>query len=236
MNVTLCSAFRNSSAYIDRYFVQVAGLRDALKRRGDCLYLVLAEGDSVDATWSDLFWQTDDFDAEVLRVNHGGPDHGSVVNAERFANMAKVWNEIWRRIPDDADAVIFVESDLIWQPSTILALLDDLEHVPAVAPKIILRREGWPPNLFYDVWAFRRNGEHFTHNPPYVPLTVKGHIEMMDGSLGQIDSAGSCIVMRGEVARGLCWPPEDVVVGVCRQIRERGDSIWLDAQQTVVHP
>lgn len=241
MNVTLCSAFRNASSYIARYRLQMLGLAAALSKRRDKLRVIWCEGDSIDDTWHQLRHMYYSEDAECYSIDmfqhhHFGPDHGSVVNAERFANMAKVWTEIWRRIPDDADAVIFVESDLIWQPSTILALLDDLERVPAVAPMVLLERAGYPAKQFYDVWAFRRNGEHFTHNPPYVPLTVKGHTEMMDGSLEQIDSAGSCIVMRGDVARGVTWPPEDVVVGVCRQIRERGDSVWLDAKETVVHP
>lgn len=240
MNVTLCSAFRNASSFIGRYFEQMAKLQERLDEREDELHLVLCEGDSMDNTWSCLYSFTDDFNCEVFRLDHGGPAYGSVVNAERFANIAKVCNAIWERIPQacpvgDADAVIFVESDLIWQPATMLALLDDLEHVPAVSPMVMLEREGWPPNLFYDTWAFRRNGAHFTHNPPYVPLTIKGHTMMMDTGLEQIDSAGSCMAIRGPLARQLCWPAEDVFVGLCRRIYEMGGSVWLDPMQRVVH-
>lgn len=230
MNVTLCSAFRSSMSYLARYLNQVSGLRQALGDRDDRLNFVWGEGDHVDDTRRVLVGASVFYNAEIVTVNHFGPDHGSVVNAERFANMAKVWNEIWRRIPDDADAVIFVESDLIWEPATMLALLDDLEHVPAVAPKIILQREGYHPAFWYDNWAFWRNGVQISVVPPYFADLIGN-----DDLLG-LDSAGSCLVMRGNVARGLCWPPEDVVRGVCRQIRERGDSIWLDAKETVIHP
>lgn len=231
MNVTLCSAFRNASAFIGRYFEQMAKLRDRLGERGDCLYLVLAEGDSIDATWSDLFWVTDDFDCEVIRVNHGGPDYGSVVNAERFANIAKVCNAIWERIPQDAGAVIFVESDLIWEPSTMLALLDRLPKYPAVAPRIMLQREGFPDGYFYDTWAFRRNGKHFSGWLPW----WDDDEDRAYGEPVQLDSAGSCMAIRGDLARQLCWPAEDVLVGLCRLIYERGGSVWLDPKASVIH-
>lgn len=232
MNVTLCSAFRNSTPYLRRYFEQVARLGNLLDGH---LHVIWCEGDSTDRTYNALvavssFGKAQGcYTTDVFQHSHGGPDHGSVVNAERFANMAKVWNEIWRRIPDDADAVVFVESDLIWEPATIIALLDDLAIVPAVAPKIILRREGYHPEFWYDNWGFWRNGVQIRTMPPYFAELTP------DGDLLELDSAGSCLVMRGDVARRVSWPPEDVIRGVCRQIREGGDSVWLDAMQKVIH-
>jgi hypothetical protein len=52
----------------------------------------------------------------------------------------------------------------------------------------------------------------------------------------RLDSAGSLLVMQGEKVRELCWPQEDVVVGLCRQIYEFGGSVWLDPAQRVIHP
>lgn len=229
MNVTLCSAFRSATSYIERYCSQVGALATALLNRGDHLNCIWGEGDHTDDTPLVLRTAAPFYDAEIVTVNHGGPDHGSVVNAERFANMAKVWNEIWARIPGDADAVIFVEADLVWESCTMLALLGDLQDVPCVAPKIILRREEWPANFWYDNWGYWRNGVQIGTMPPYF-------VDLMpDTHLLELDSAGSCLVMRGDVARGLTWPPEDVIVGICRQIRERGGSVWLDAQQKVIH-
>lgn len=234
MNVTLCSAFRNATPYLERYLRQVSGLGERLWNQGNRLSIVLCEGDSSDNTYQLLgdaiSRQVDDYfpvDVDLFQHSHGGPDHGSVVNAERFANLARVWNAIWARIPQDADAVIFVESDLAWEPATIIALLDDLAHVPAVAPMVMLKREEWPDNCFYDFWAFRKNGRNFCMLPPYS--------EWLGNDMMQLDSAGSCIVMRSDLARQLTWPPEDVCVGLCRQIYELGGSVWLDPKASVIH-
>lgn len=228
MNVTLCSAFRNASNYIDRYFAQVDRLSNALDQRGDILHLILAEGDSADNTWQSLHRVACDGNMQLVTVNHGGPDYGSVVSTERFANLAKVCNAIWQRLPANADAVVWMESDLIWEPATVLALLDHLTHVPAVAPMVMLRREGFPADFFYDSWAFRKNGKHFGHWPPYD--------DWLGEDMMQVDSAGSCLVMRGDVARAVHWPSEDVIVGLCRLINEQGGSVWLDSKLQVTHP
>lgn len=229
MNVCACSSFRSSTGYLARYFDQMAGLRRSLARRGDGLYLVLAEGDHADDTRAqlpDMLWN---FCATLISYDHGGPDHGSVVNAERFANLAKVWGRIWAAIPNDADAVLFVESDLIWAPATMLALIDHLREYPAMAPMVMLQREGYPPDSFFDVWAFRKGNLPFNHRPPYFsgwPSSVPV----------QIDTAGSCIAFRGDIACQLVWPPEDVVRGICRQVYELGGSVWLDPALAIVHP
>lgn len=229
MNVTLCSAFRDSSAYIGRYFEQIASLRAALEMRGDCLGLVLGEGDSVDDSGEALYAAIVEgrYETTLLDVTHGGPYHGSVAHPERFRQLAYIWNEIWSAIQHNADAVLFVESDLIWDAPTLVALIDHLAVVPAIAPMVMLERKGYPANCFYDVWSFRKNGQHFNPLPPYDAW--------LDSDLMQLDSAGSCIAMRGDLARQLHWPDEDVVVGVCRQIYELGGSVWLDPALKIIH-
>lgn len=228
MKVAFCSAFRSATHYLDRYFEQVAGLRALLETRGDTLRLILGEGDHVDDTRALLPLMSCGYDAEIVSYDHGGPDHGSVVNPVRFANMAKIWNRIWQRVPQDADAVVFCEADLVWQPETMLDLIDNLAHAPAVAPFIRLQRRGWPSDAFYDNWAFRRNGIHIGLRPPYFEgWDVQQPI--------QVDSGGSCVAMRGALARRVSWPAEDVIVGLCRQLYEQGGSLWLLPQLEVVH-
>ena len=91
--------------------------------------------------------------------------------------------------------------------------------------------ESPPSNLYYDVWAHRRNGVQFTKQPPYhaeLPLVADWLLEM--------DSIGSIIAMRGDVARAVYVPMEDVLVGTCRMIRELGHKIWLDTGAKCLHP
>lgn len=229
MNVVICSAFRNASGYIDRYFEQIYELERLLFLRGDCLSLVLGYGDSTDNTGTLLFEQTSGgIGARLIDVSHGGQAFGSIVNAERFRQLAYVGNKILANVPfADADAVIWLESDLIWEPCVIVELLNHLQWHACVAPMIM---DSPPANTFYDTWAFRRGGICFVKQSPY-------HAGMMGGDhMVEMDSVGSCVVMRADAIRGVIVPEDDVLVGVCRQIKDKGGRVFMDTSQKVFHP
>jgi hypothetical protein len=223
----LCSSFRNASSYIDHYFEQVEGLACLLAARGDRLALILGYGDCEDDT-AERLWEAASFAVGALLVecNHGGPWFGPVVDAQRFKQLAFVANRVWRCVPAEADAVLWVESDLIWAPATLLALVDDLQAVPAAAPMVM---DG--PESFYDVWAYRRCGRHFTKQPPYHPDLMAEASDLLP-----LESAGSCLAIRGSTARQLSFPEEDVFVGFCRKLYQIGDSVWLNRRAFVCHP
>lgn len=236
MNVCLCSSFRNAASYIDRYFEQVEGLAALLALRGDRLALYLGYGDSTDNTGELLHeaasWAVG---ALLIECSHGGPQYGPVADAQRFRQLAFVANRILACIPYEAERVVWMESDLVWTPATLLCLLDKVDEYPVIAPMVMHAQSpglyaGAGP-FFYDTYAFRRNGVQFTNQPPY-------HADLRDaaGEMLQLDSAGSCLVMRGELARQITCPQDDVVVGMCRQINELGESIWLHRLATVFHP
>lgn len=229
MNVCLISCFRNAALYIGRYFEQVAMLRMALAMRSDRLQLVLGEGDSLDDTRHllDRLGGMNLFRATIVDCAHGGPEFGSVVDIRRFRQLAHVGRCLWAAIPADADAVLYVESDLIWDAATLVKLLDRLEDCPAVAPMVMLQREGWSADTFYDVWAFRKYSKMFNPQPPY-----------FDGwpqvSLVPLGSAGSCVAVRAALARQLV-PDERVFPGICEQIYYLNGSVWLDPTLSVYH-
>lgn len=230
MNVCLVSAFRNAARYVERYVAQVALLNARLRWRGDELVCIWGVGDSTDGTLQRLDEARlgTGLQRLVVNVSHGGPEYGSVVDARRFKQLAYVGNQLWAQIPADVDAVVHVESDLIWDVSTMLELLLALRGVPAVAPMV--KRRAGSKAIFYDTWAARRDGIHFQNRAPYHPMLARNHAQLV-----QVDSMGSCLAMRGELAQGLHWPEEDVIVGVCRQINERGGSIWLHTDLAVWH-
>lgn len=233
MNVTVLSAFRDATAYLGRYFDQVTMLNALLADRGDTLTLVLAEGDSSDGTEWLLDRLVTGF-APSLRIvpvkhEHGGPRYGSIEHPQRFKQLAGLGNALLRHIPRDADAVMLVESDLVWAAKTLVALLDRLQSVHAVAPMVMDR---YPADRFYDVFAFRRKGERFANDVPYHPDLAT----MQPGDLLELESAGSVLAMRGHLARRVYYPTEDVIVGLCRQLRSLGGSIWLDPGLVVRHP
>jgi hypothetical protein len=119
--------------------------------------LVIAEGDSEDGTYDKLeaFIGERDAGDVLLKVDHGGPKYGSVDHPARWAQIALVCNAVMDAMPADERPKVYVESDLIWLPSTITDLVLDLELVPAVA---LCLRHG----RFYDIWGHRGlDGERF---------------------------------------------------------------------------
>lgn len=232
MLITLASIFRDSMSYLDRYFGQADNLFRLLFNEGHGMTLVLVEGDSVDETWEALqdrvhqrFHSTR---GVALKYDHGGQKFGSVDNPTRWSQISQVCNRALESVPLYSQAVIYVESDLIWEPGVMLALLGHLKKVPAVAP-MCFHREGF----FYDTWGHRKDGQAFRSSPPYHPALLS----VQPGELVPIDSAGSCIVMRGEVARTARFdPPEEGIVGFCQNMALNGFQLYLDPKQRVTHP
>lgn len=226
MNITILSSFRNATRHIDRYFTQIDALAACLARRGDRLNLQLGYGDSTDGTSEMLFESAACSIGAVLHnVTHGGAEYGSIEHPQRFKQLAYVGNRLLATIPPDADVVGIVESDLIWDAMTMLRLIDHLRDVPAVAPMIM---DG--PDSFYDVFAFRRDGQRFTKTPPYHAVFSRGD------DLVQLDSAGSVLWMRGDLARVVRCTEDEVIVGLCEDINAHAGSIWLDSRCIVHHP
>lgn len=230
MNITLCSAFRDSTPYLQRYFAQVNALDDALYEQGHRLSFVWGEGDSTDATKNTLLAACYRFRATVVDCAHGGKAYGSVINAQRFRQLAHVGKCIFAAIPEEADLVVYVESDLIWEPATLLALIERVMNgeCSVIAPMVFLRRAGWPADSFYDGFCFRAEDRHFAHQPPYHPA-------YRPDRPFRVDSVGSCVVMRGEIARSLIFDEQTIFPDLCGQIRAGGDSVWVDPRCAVYH-
>lgn len=223
--ITVGSIFRNSTGYHDRYFDQIAKLEAAI---GEPVRLVIAEGDSDDGSYPDLYQRTIDREWDrLLKVDHGGRHFGSVDHPQRWAQVALVCNAVMVAAEPSLDGpMIYVESDLIWEPATMIQLLEDLAVVPAAAP---LSMTG---GRFYDIWGHRgMDGQPFNTIPPYHPSLDT------DAPLVQIGSAGSCVVMREEVARVARFGENDCIVGLGREIRHKAEaSLWLDRRVSVEHP
>lgn len=229
MKVVVTSIVRDGASYLGRYFGQVRVLRGMLARRGHTLAAVLGEGDSVDGSWGLM----GDFVLElgngsrVVDVSHGGRAFGSVDDATRWGQIAGCWNRLYGELAADVfDAVIYVEADLLWEPEMMVRLLGHLTNVPAVAP-MSFHRNGF----FYDVWGHRGlDGVHFTPFAPYHGALAEARAD----ELVQVASAGSCMVMLGEVARQCRFAMEDAMLG--HAIYEEGWRLWLDARERVEHP
>jgi len=231
MNVTLCSAFRDAMPYLQRYFAQVDALDHALHEQGHRLMFVWGEGDSADRTRETLVAAYYRYRVLLVDCTHGGPAYGSVVNEQRFRQLAHVGKQIFAAIPADADVVVYVESDLVWEPATLLALIERVASgaYPAISPMVLLERDGWPADSFYDCWgAIGLNGRHFAHQPPY-------NAGYTPDKPFPVSSMGSCMAMRGDLARRIVVDDE-LFQGVSAQIWRMGESVWIDPNLIIRHP
>ena len=273
MHIAVGSMFRNSEGYIGRYVAQFNALVQAAPQH--TFEPILAEGDSTDRSWEML---NDAFPGHVIKREHGGrwfgvsgPDwHTSADDPQCMSQVSFVCNGVLEMVKPDHDVLLWVESDIIWQPSTMLALISWLknpnwepvteyttgtvmwEGVDAVAPLCIgnelwhfrvhplLNARGRHPYCnckdpsavhLYDWWGLEAEGRKFQVCPPFHPMLEK------EASLYPMDTVGSCLVMRGNVARECRYdPPERGMSGFCENIRSHGYKIWLDPKLKVRHP
>lgn len=224
MKIVLGSAFRNSAGrQIDRYFSQARTLRNALEHQGHSLFVVASEGDSSDNTPHVLDVELTTIPGKRVTYNHGGPWFGSTEAPERFKALQGVGNSILEAVPDDAGILIYVESDLIWSNTTLLALLDRVlvDGLDVVSPLV------FAGEAFYDIFAFRKSGSRFGPFPPF-------HPEL--NGLTEVDSTGSCLVMKADVARKARVSDHNGLVGFCDEARSKGFHVWVDPDQRIFHP
>lgn len=238
MKVVIGSAFRNSAGVqLQRYFHQVDALRDLLKEEGHSLRVVAVEGDSVDNTRAELMRWAEycTLALTIVTRNHGKRVFGSTEEPERMAALSYVGNGILESVLDEDDALIYVESDLVWRAETMRSLLNKLgqsvvlpqggevRRVDAISPLV------FAAEAFYDIWAFRKSGHRFGPFHPY-------HGELLFDRPTPVDSTGSCIVMRGEVARTCRIIDNDALVGFGRDVWAKGFALYADAQERIDHP
>jgi hypothetical protein len=218
---------------LDRYFAQVAQLQHALR---GALRLILVEGDSTDDTWAQLHRRCDGLDAVIVKREHGGPAYGSVDLPARWKQLAYCCNGVLDAVRDmtDVSALIYVESDLVWRPETMLRLLSVAGTSGAAAPMCFTAPQGLdgPRGTFYDIWGHMKDGVNFSPHPPYHPALTNGQ------RLVAIDSAGSCVVASGGIVRDprVRFDEADCIRGYCRSIRALGVTLWLDTTCEVRHP
>jgi hypothetical protein len=229
VRVALASIFQDSTPYLKRYYDQVAALSAELYRRpSDTLRCIWVEGDSVDGTYEWLRAEQANYtavsrfgiemDVMLSQHNHGGPKYGSVDDINRWRQLAPVLNATLDNLQPDDDAVIYVESDLIWDAETMIRLLNRLGQYPAVGG-LIYHAAGF----FYDTYAYRQNGQRF--GADFLPV---------DSEPFRVDSIGSCIVMRGEVARACRFGADTCLIG--ESLKAHGYELWVDPTCRIVHP
>lgn len=223
MNIAIGSAFRNSGANAPRYMERVKELIDSYD--DDVSIRVIAvEGDSTDNTRDALVMAAEyhRIPLSLLTCNHGGPVFGSVESEARFTALSKVGNAIFDGVRHADDVLVYIESDLIWDPETMKSLIFDAmtgrQSFQVFSPLIMAR------DNFYDIWAFRKSGQRFSPFAPFYPGLDEATAH---GQIFEVDSVGSCLVMAGAYARACRIRDNNCLVGWCADAQSRGLRIGV---------
>lgn len=228
MRIAVVSSFRNMAGRIEAYFARVCALQS--HAGASALVRVIAvEGDSTDGTAWELVRVAGRLAVPVTVVehSHGKRVFGSTEEPERLRALTGVMMAGLGAVELADDGVIVVEADLLWRPHQVGSVLD-----------LAMRREGgfdvvapmiFAGENFYDVWGFRKGGERFAPFPPY-------HRELPPQGLTEVDSVGSCLAMRGEVARRVRPIGEEAIVSWCAGARAAGYRIAVAPEFRVEHP
>ena len=218
MNLAIYSLFRdNTPQYIEAYLNRI--LLNTLPDVNFRLYLV--EGDSLMDTFGFLVFMKQRFyqlDICLIKHDTGNIRQGSVITDIRMDTLSRTANAALDAIANDewADKILLIESDLLFRSTMIEDLINTDKDV--VAPTV------WAGGAFYDIWGFRYLDGTLT-TPAFNPT-----------ELTELSSVGSVALYPAKpIYDGLRFDKE-CMVGLCKNLKKRGYSIWTNPNVKVNHP
>lgn len=217
--VTIVSPWRDGMHVMSRYFDQIK----ALEWPHDDLRLVFVEGDSTDGTEAALRWHvTADPRAVLVKCDTGKPRYGSVVHPERFKVLATVFNAGLDAVDYDwTDYVLFIPCDIKYNPDLLRRLV---AHNAAVVAPLVFQA-----GVFYDIWAFSREGRNFGPFPQSLMDDVSP--ELID-----CETMGGTMLIDADVLRaGVRYSLVDVDRGFTSAARALGYALFADPKLHVEH-
>jgi hypothetical protein len=222
MSISLISLFRDCEGeQIRRWASQVKAFAASTPHS---VIAIAVEGDSKDGTRAQLQHESLGFaELRLVRCDVGVPRYPSCEDPARLKALSSVLNAGMAAVDNRADFVIFVESDLIWEPQTFHSLVDFLNvGLDVVAPMI------FAGDIFYDTWGFRTLSGHRFGCLPKMNGLKREPLEL--------GSVGSCLAMRAEVARRCRVSNDLALVGWCEDVRRNGFHIFVAPTLSVRHP
>lgn len=214
------------------------------------LRFLWVSGDNSDSTLDILHefaFKNHDKEIEIVQSN-------TRIEGEGLENiwlrLSQTLNFAFARVRKDDEYVLHHESDLITDVDIVEKFLATGKCPIAGWPTItlpvdfgLLEKDKLPPfisqrleeelksttNVFYDTWAYRKDGVMFTNNPPY-------HACYRSDEPFEVDSFGSCCMFHAEDIRKGLRVFNECLVEVCNKLRQMGRTCWVDPRIEVIHP
>lgn len=204
------------------------------------LRVVAVEGDSTDDTKDQLESASKAFNApfpvEVVTHNHGKREFSSTEDTDRLEALTGVMKAGMSTVDSSKDdVVLYVESDLIWNPHQVGSLIDMAQRqdygFDIFAPMVWAGKDKQNRRIFYDIWGFRKKGgDRFSPFFPYCDFFINMLRKI------EVDSAGSCLAFRAEIAEKVQVSGSNGLVSWCESARNQGYRIAVAPQFYVEHP
>jgi len=236
MNIAVVSLFRNMVGRIDPYMAQIDTLQRHvwLDSTDHTVRVIAVTGDNTDATEDELQVSANRYRVplSIVKCNHGLQVFPSCEDPNRLAALTKVLMAGMRAVSHDKygdDVVLYVESDLIWNPHQVGSIIDMAYrrdgYFDIIAPMIFCG-DG---SQFYDVWGFRHDGARFSWDAPYTH-------DLLYGGITELDSVGSCFACRAKVAEKVTPIGKLALVSWCNGARAQGYQVGVAQGFRVSHP
>lgn len=201
-----------------------------LSKSYPALRWVWIAGDSQDDTYGQLLEIVNEVRPlrKVDLVRHDTGIVGSDMPT-RLRRMSATANQWLAQVREDDDYLLIYESDII---SPVNLVERFLRHAAEERCPIA----GWPilpvtdtQAIFYDIWAYRKDGRKFTNLPPF-------HECYNPEEPFEVDSVGTCWLFHADDVRREARFEDRAVLDLCATLRSYGRHLWVDPKLVVVQP
>jgi len=187
-------------------------------------------GDSQDDTYRRLLDIVNDvrnlrsIDLLVRDTGIAGDDLAS--RHRRLGQTANAWCDLVR--PED-DYLLVHESDIISPADVVEAFLGHAQagRCPVAGWPLLPIGEGQA--VFYDIWAYRKDGQIFANCPPFHPC-------YRPDQPFEVDSFGTCWMMHAQDIRDGARFGDRAVLDMCAWLKAHGRHLWVDPGLVVIQP
>lgn len=186
---------------------------------------IFVEGDSSDKTYDVLKSWVDARDGSILeKVDKGTPVYPKSRDLIRTTKLGELRNRLIELVlsrPDIAE-VLMIDASYGWKGDLITALRDI--NADIAAPLNVIYKNVDGNYVFYDIWAYRKNGREFSNFYPYAAGMV------FDRPV-DIDSAGGgYLIRRAVLEAGARFDGRFDVehVALCNYARGKGFKIRMN--------
>jgi hypothetical protein len=226
--IAVASIIRNEErdGHLKRFF----DCCEKLEEYDDVVYIFI-EGDSSDNTYVELKdWLSTKDDYILKKVDRNKPRFPKDRSSGRTKHFAKLRNMLigYALSISDVSEVLMIDANYTWKGDLVSSLRNAKADI--VAPLVVMNKSRNGNYIFYDTWAFRKDGRQFSNNYPYIGYSI------LDKPTN-VDSVGGGYLIKRKVLEANVNYNGDrdcEHVGFCQKARRKGFSIKINPKVRIV--